>query len=1275
MWAVGAMQVPVAHAVAAGSLIKASGAAVYYLATDGKRYTFPNDKIYRTWYTDFSGVQTISDAELASFYIGGNVKYRAGTRLVKITTDPRVYAVEPTGTLRHVPDEATAVALYGSTWAQQIDDLNDAFFAPPNYNIGSALPTGGATLPKGYLASDGTTTYYIDGTTKRPISGQAAMDANHFWTMFVHTVPASTLSGLTNGTSINGAEASLLDVSQGGTGSVVVPTGSGVTIALASDTPVANTLPDGTIYNPILKLNVTASADGDAQLTGLTMTRGGFIANTNVTGVSVWDQSGVRHGAILTSIGSDGRGTVGFGSDPIIIPAGQTRSVTVAINLSADTGSATVNMGIASAADLTFLNSPAKNGSFPITGNTMSIVDGSTTVGSVTVAGQATVGCSIACTSGNLEVGQTQMEVAKFNFNETTSREDAQVRQLVMYVEGDVNDASDLANFTVYGPDGIALGSTAHSVGRYATINLTTPYTVPQGSNRNLTVKVDATGGANRWFRLQIQNDYDLLIRGVTTGANLLPASAPFDGGSSWTAISSTSGYFKIKQGALTIAKNAASPSGNVTVGATNVELGRFDLTANGENLEVRKIGIAIVATNASDLSLTGNLSLVGTDGITYYTGTASSTTLYNEGTSAVYTTQTTLSNYLSLTTGVTKTIKVMVNISTNATAGRTIQVGLGNAYVRRLSSLDYANVPDGTGTAAQTLTIGASTLTVTKHTIPSDPTIVAPGTANALIGTFAVGNTAVGSEDVRVNSIAVNAAFTTAAITSLTNLKLYDITGGTETQLGSTLSSPSANGNSFNVNWTVPANSTRVLAVKGDINSTVSNGDTLRASLTANAIVGSGVGSGNTIQGPAAAVNGQLNSMAAAAVRVFFAQDGTVASRVIAAGTDNTPVAMVRIETDNEDVDVYKLTLRVSTTAAILSSSTENIQASGTSMFESFSLYDGTTPLGTAYLTNIDEDITDTTASQQTVAGVGASSSARLLFNFSGTGLRVLNGVGKNLTLKMNTVGSGSGVTSTVLAVGLHSNSNSFVDIRSGSRGQLEATSIETTSTSNTGTLSNYHLVLDSAPTVSPLTITNHSLGTTAEIGQFEIRNDSQGSIVLSTIGFTINGSGLTFAGTATDTVTDFMLYVGNTAIATPDSAYWTALCGGATSTGDGIAGKCGGVVNTTSTLFSVNGTVGTGWADYKEINPGTSRIFSLRANTLSMRNAGGTGVRSLTAQVTGTAGFLFSNSATSTAGGTRLWNTSGLTYTINPAGPENAGPMQDVFIATTLPVEGSTY
>ena len=125
---------PVSAAVPSGSLIKASGPAVYYVS-GGKRYVFSNEKVYFSWYHDFSSVVTVSDQELASFLIGGNVTYKPGTKLVKIQTDPKVYVVGPGGTLRWIATEEAAKALFGNAWAKQVDDIPDAFFL--NYRQGA----------------------------------------------------------------------------------------------------------------------------------------------------------------------------------------------------------------------------------------------------------------------------------------------------------------------------------------------------------------------------------------------------------------------------------------------------------------------------------------------------------------------------------------------------------------------------------------------------------------------------------------------------------------------------------------------------------------------------------------------------------------------------------------------------------------------------------------------------------------------------------------------------------------------------------------------------------------------------------------------------------------------------------------------------------------------------------------------------------------------------------------------------------------------------------
>lgn len=118
-----------------GTLIKgATSNAVYYIEA-GKRYAFPNEQVFLGWYQDFSSVTTVSDADLAAYTLSGNVRFRPGALLVKITTDPKVYAVSRYGVLRWIMSEQAAADLYGSNWSSMVRDVSDTLFI--NYVRGS----------------------------------------------------------------------------------------------------------------------------------------------------------------------------------------------------------------------------------------------------------------------------------------------------------------------------------------------------------------------------------------------------------------------------------------------------------------------------------------------------------------------------------------------------------------------------------------------------------------------------------------------------------------------------------------------------------------------------------------------------------------------------------------------------------------------------------------------------------------------------------------------------------------------------------------------------------------------------------------------------------------------------------------------------------------------------------------------------------------------------------------------------------------------------------
>ncbi len=134
-----------------GDVLTQEDSAVYYVAIDGKRHAFPNLATFSTWYSNFDGVQVITPAQLSSMPLGANVTYKPGVKMVKFTTDPRVYAVSKGGLLRWIRTEAAAAELYGAAWSKNVDDINDAFFS--NYTFGTEIYGIGDFNPVNVMAS------------------------------------------------------------------------------------------------------------------------------------------------------------------------------------------------------------------------------------------------------------------------------------------------------------------------------------------------------------------------------------------------------------------------------------------------------------------------------------------------------------------------------------------------------------------------------------------------------------------------------------------------------------------------------------------------------------------------------------------------------------------------------------------------------------------------------------------------------------------------------------------------------------------------------------------------------------------------------------------------------------------------------------------------------------------------------------------------------------------------------------------------------------------
>ena len=102
---------------------------------------------------------------MAQLLLGSRVTMRPGTHLIKIQSHDDVFAVEPGGVRRLVPDEAIAERLYGVDWADRVVDVPVTFFH--DYRLGTEL---GDTYPDGTVVRIGPDALYVQEGIAREIS-------------------------------------------------------------------------------------------------------------------------------------------------------------------------------------------------------------------------------------------------------------------------------------------------------------------------------------------------------------------------------------------------------------------------------------------------------------------------------------------------------------------------------------------------------------------------------------------------------------------------------------------------------------------------------------------------------------------------------------------------------------------------------------------------------------------------------------------------------------------------------------------------------------------------------------------------------------------------------------------------------------------------------------------------------------------------------------------------------------------------------------------------
>lgn len=780
-----------ARAATPGELIKGTTlSTLYYYGMDGKRYTFPNEKTYFTWYSDFSSVKTVSDSELSMIPLGGNVMYRPGSRWVKIQTDNKTYAVTPQGQLRWIETEAVAQGLCGSSWNTMIDDVPDVYF--PDYQVGASL-TSAANGYNGMLVSNSGNTYLIWNNAKRMVSS-SAFAANRFQTRFVCSGSGVNLSGMTAGTDVMGMESVLTDTAQMG-GSVT----GGLSVSLASDTPASATIPAGAASVPFTKLKLMANS-GSVTVNQLVLTLGGVGGVDNLDDVYLYD--GYNRLTDGRSVNSNTR-KVTFSGLNLMLNSGDMKYLTVRADVSdaTDNGGDTANFTLVSASDVA--SSATVSGNFPISGNTMSY--------SATPAGEVMI--TETGSISNPTIGQKEAVIARFQAE--ANNEDAWLKQITL----NVDDAADHTNYKLW--NGSTMVSTGMAHGDLVSFTLTNPLKIEDGDNEKLTLSADIGGQADDKIKVAVEEKADVFAVGGDFGFNLGVDILDYnDTGSQCTdtGAGTECSYTEIQGGDLTFAFNGPT-SDDIQIDGKDQVLMKFTITAE-QMAEIKEFDVIVEGTDliGAEANLQ-DITIRRANG-TVWMGPEE---LNELGSDTVQTL--TFTDDQTLSAGQSVDLMITADVYNGAVDGEVynVTIDMDSIVAEDMNGDGLTDIVPGSDLVGNDMTLSASSMTVSVSTPPSDGSYVKGAQAVSVAGySFKAGNTS----DVKVTDVTFTATGDLNGIpgtVSDNNITVRDNVNSCslfDSQTGALVDGPESVETTSqvlfeNFNWTVKAGETQKLVLK----------------------------------------------------------------------------------------------------------------------------------------------------------------------------------------------------------------------------------------------------------------------------------------------------------------------------------------------------------------------------------------------------------------------------------------------------------------------------
>ena len=705
----------------------------------------------------------------------------------------------------------------------------------------------------------------------------------------------------------------------GGGTTTPAPAGSGLTVASASQ-PQNALAPQGATRVPFTRFTVTAGADGAVTMNSVVVQRVGLGSNASFSGVVLIDQDGNQLGT-AKSFNSNDQATVG---ESVVIPAGQSRTFTIAGNMASSLAS---YAGEVPAISVVAVNSSATvSGSLPITG-AFHTINATLTVGSMSLDISSAFATNAPVTK---EIGTTAYRATGFRMT-AGSAEDIRLKMVRFNQTGSASTVNDLANIQVV-IDGTAYPVTISADGQYVTANLGSGILIPEGNSVDAYIQYDIVGSnANgRTVVFDVDETTDIYAEGVTYGYGISPSagstapSSLTDGTDNTTETSGTPYIFGAQvtvSGAsvTTIGKATSVPAQNIAVNVPNQPLGGFEVDIKGEAITVQSL-VVDVATTSGAGRLT-NVTIVDENG-SVIAGPVDSPSAATNGHSLTFT------DSITFPTG-KHTYTIRGKVASGSTNGAT--------YILSTDpSSDWSTVKgDLTGdtiTLSQssfnmnTMTIKAASLAVAVSTSPAAQNIVAGG-QDVLFSRLQLDASQSG-EDVRISTIPLtytNASFA-GAPNNLSSCQMFD--GSTALNTGSNIVNPTATASTtatfgtftFDNPLTVAKGTVKTLDVKCNVASGADASSTYNIGITSaqiGALTVTGIDSSASVTATGSTGAGQTQTVSAGGSVVASTAAGSPSYAIAAAGTQGVVMGVYKLRASNEAVDLQRIGLQLTNTAS----------------------------------------------------------------------------------------------------------------------------------------------------------------------------------------------------------------------------------------------------------------------------------------------------------------------------------------------------------------------